>query len=221
MGEERREDASRPALAARTQANRRMPTDPLSRPASEAEAVTAKIHGRSVVLREGDLVFSRFTWWSSTLLSLTNSGMSHVATVCKLDGKLCLVSVCSSSWTDAKNRHWPAGVTSEAIDTLNDPAYRHAWLVRPHVPRTQAQTALLRIGAETCRQGVNDAHKYDGMAEFVHTALHLQPATRTRWHCAELAAHLAAGCGAFSGPTESCTLPACARGVGDRYERLF
>lgn len=189
----------------------------------ETESVTVLLHNRPVTLHEGDLVFTRSNLVSSVLIALANRGMSHVTTVCKVDGKLQAVGVTSAPWTDAKGQVWPAGITIEPLALFNDPIYTHAWRVTPRTPRTQAQTALLRLGVEAVRQGdQHDGNKYEGgPAEFVHTAMHWQPATRKRWHCSELAAHLAATCGGFRGSTESCTLPGCAKGVGDYYDRLF
>lgn len=182
------------------------------------------LRGREVELREGDLVFSRANLLGSTFLAIVNGGMSHVVTVCKVEGTLRAVGVASIPWTDAQGRTWPAGITVEPLPLFNDPIYRHAWRVQPTVPRTQAQTALLRLGVEAVRQGdKHDGGKYEtGLGEFVHSLFGWQPRTKSQWHCAELACHLAARCGAFSGPTESCSLPECAKGIGNgKYERLF
>ena len=174
---------------------------------------TVVLRGRAVTLAEGDVLLHSDHTWLSAALGLFNRGWSHASTVVRLDERL----VCFSVYVD--------GVFMEPLEQFNSPAFKHLAVVRPRVPRTQQQCVAQRLAAASVLQvdQANGHSSYDGLAEYVATALRLPRATRTRYHCAELVGVLAraAGDGAWPlGAPVNRDLPTVAHAIGETH-RLF
>jgi hypothetical protein len=175
---------------------------------------TCVLRGRSVTLREGDLLLiHRRLNPLYYAISLYGNGYSHVGTMVQRQGKLVLCSV-----------KYLYGLCFEDPHVFADPRFKRLAVVRPHKRRTQVQAHALRLAVEECYR--MDAtlrhHSYDrGPREFVATLLHRQPYSETRWHCAELTARLARAVGAWpEGMTVSVDVGDVARIIG-REEVIF
>jgi hypothetical protein len=174
---------------------------------------TVRIRGRALSVREGDIfVLQPDTVWSR-MVSLVCGGWGHIVTIVLHQGRLMALSVYPP----------PCGLVIEPLQRFNSPSVTRLGLVRPRVPRTHTQTALLRVAvARLLQLHARDRRwAYDGPSEFLRSALHLQAATESRYHCAELAARLARAADAWPpGVTVSLPVHEVARRVGD-VRRLF
>lgn len=181
-----------------------------------------RLRGKDVLFREGDLAVTHSSFAVGFFVALINGGYSHVCTVVKVKGELMLVSVCSSAWVDAKGQRWPAGVTVEPLETLDDPVYTALWRVTPRVPRTEAQLSALRLAAtEMIRCDDHTGSSYDDGWEFCHSFLGIAPASTDRWHCAEMTSVLAKCQGGWrEGLTTSMSIPQVIAEVGEP-QRIF
>ena len=191
--------------------------------AAAVSQTVVRLRGRDVRFKEGDVVLTRAS--SSTvgwLVSFLNQGYSHMGTVVRIRGELHVVSVCKDPWVDQKGRRWPAGVTCEPLDTLGDPVYDGLWIVSPRVPRTEAQLALLRFGAQQMlRSCDHTGSTYDGLGEYCASFFGFASYSLDRWHCAEQAAVLAKQQGAYPQHlTASLSIPQVAAQLGD-VRRIF
>ncbi len=171
-----------------------------------ATETTVVLHGKPVTIREGDLLGSRSTNASSYLSAAVNHDYSHVTTAVRIGDEIRAVGVLGRAWHDASGTLHPAGVTAEPLSLYNDAIYARLWVVRPRTPRTAAQTTRLRLVAnDELRRWRGNPKAYDSPQEFLYSVLGCWPATEQRWHCAELAAHLARACGDGAWPEGEST----------------
>ena len=179
-------------------------------------SAVVSLRGRDVLIEEGDLIATRSRSFGSRFIALFNQGAGHVVTAVRVDGALVAVGVCSSPWRDCAGRVWPAGITKEPLSLFDDPIYLDAWVVKPRVPRDEAQNTSVRMAvAQLCKRDDHSGSIYDSPREFVASLMGWRPATRNRYHCAELAAWLASQAGCWpSAQTTSCDIPTLVQTIG-------
>ena len=167
--------------------------------------------GKDVIVREGDLFVVQSPGVLNFVLGLVGGGFSHIATAVTLQGRIVAVSV------------YTTGVFVEPLSHFDKPAYTKLAIVRPHVPRTSAQTAMLRLASMRPLQ--LDAQRkhltYDSVAEFARTAFGLPAGTSDRFTCSEMTARLADAAGAWpTGHTFATRVDTAAKLIGT-MERVF
>ena len=190
-----------------------------------AESAIFTLKGKSVEVREGDLLLSRWGGTVSLGIAVFDNGASHVSTVLNVGGRLMIVDSCGHAWTDGKGKLQKAGIAARSVeDMLDDDKVKHVWHVRERRNLSTAQLVAMRLVASDAMKA-NDrcGSLYEkGPGEFVHTLLGWKPATSDRFHCAEFAARLRQAAGLWSkSETTSVSIPHVAAHVGDKWERVF
>ena len=113
---------------------------------------------KSVLLQEGDIVFTRYRGSTSRVIACMNHGMSHVGIVLTLRGKLCYVhSSPTMERTFPQSAFLPnchgevvrKGVNAHILSTETFRAANHVWVFRLETSPSNNSLLAMRLKAET------------------------------------------------------------------------